>query len=72
MFEKFKKFLEDNGALEEFTEMLMNDEGMSVEDWVDNEDINPEDLISCAFMWEVTERGDAFWSELCNKWALGC
>jgi hypothetical protein len=81
MLNKLTEFLTLNECLEEFEELLMEDEGLSLTDFVDSSD-DPSELVSGGFCWDSKDsgvedpierdprHGFQFWADIDDLWEL--
>ena len=74
MKEEFIEFLNENGiSYESFVNTCSTCQDLGL-DFNENEIDNilsttPEDAIACLFLWELSEEGFEFWSELDYEWS---
>jgi hypothetical protein len=67
---KFKKFLEENGALEAFETNCKNERSDSVKEIIGRWGLNC--VLEVSFKWVNTPEGRDFWKTLNTKWEATC
>lgn len=65
---EFSEFLKQKNVIIKYVDIINNQHNMSVQKFLTSRKIEPHDYIFEAFTWELTEDGDAFWSDIHSAW----